>query len=90
MDPIDDVLLALMASITGDIDAARRHLETARQRTQAGARRHRQVVEIAGLVVAGVRERAEGLAFVHAAEFPEDAELLARVTRHDPARPSHQ
>ena len=43
------------------------------------ARRERQVVEIAALVVAGDQERAAGLALEHIVEFPDDAELLARV-----------
>ena len=38
------------------------------------------MVEIEALVVAGDRDRAAGLALEHTAEFPEDAELLARVT----------
>ena len=84
MDPIDDVLRAVLASIAGDTADARRHLEVARQQCRAAARRHRQVVEIAGLVVAGAHERAEGLALVHAAEFPHDTELLARLTRNYP------
>jgi hypothetical protein len=37
-------------------------------------------VEIAGLVVAGHRERAVGLAMEHTVEFPDDAGLLARVS----------
>jgi hypothetical protein len=47
--------------------------------TPTNARRYRQVVEIAALVVAGDRERAAGLALEHAAEFPGDGELLAHV-----------
>jgi hypothetical protein len=43
------------------------------------ARRDRQVAEIAALVAAGHVERAAGLANEHAAEFPDDAALLARV-----------
>jgi hypothetical protein len=49
-------------------------------------RRHRQVVEIAKLVTSGSCDRAEGLALVHAAEFPEDAALLARITGSQPIR----
>src|SRR5262245_41845728 len=44
------------------------------------ARRHRQVVEIAGLMIAGNIERAEGLALVHESEFPQDAQLLDCIT----------
>src|SRR4051794_5498426 len=80
MDPIDDALLAVMAAIAGDAGGAHRHLDAARQSSQSAARRHRQVVEIAALVVAGACDRAEGLALVHTAEFPHDTELLARLT----------
>jgi len=48
------------------------------------ARRHRQFTEIAALVVAGAHERAEGLAMIHTAEFPDDTELLARITGDSP------
>jgi hypothetical protein len=44
------------------------------------ARRDRQIREIAGLVAAGDRQRAAGLAREHAAEFPDDAGRLAEVT----------
>jgi len=37
------------------------------------------VQETMALVVAGHSERAAGLAFEHTAEFPEDAEIVARV-----------
>jgi hypothetical protein len=81
MDPIDDALLAVMASRAGDTTDAHQHLAAARRHSQASARRHRQIVEIAGLVVSGASERAEGLALVHVAEFPRDAELLDRITQ---------
>src|SRR3954471_22618368 len=55
------------------------HLDAARRHSQTSARRHRQVLEIAGLIVSGRRERAEGLALLHLAEFPNDAELLGRM-----------
>jgi len=83
MNPIDNALLAVMAGNAGDPSEANRHLEAARQQARAAARRHRQVVEIAGLVIAGADERAEGLALVHAAEFPDDTELLASITRKE-------
>ena len=83
MNPIDNALLAVMAGIAGDTSEANRYLETARQYARAAARRNRQVVEIAGFVVAGAYERAEGLALVHAAEFPDDTELLASITRKE-------
>jgi hypothetical protein len=90
MNPIDDALLAVMASIAGDTTDALHHLDAARQRSQAAARRHRQIVEIAGLIVAGRGERAEGLALLHTAEFPQDEELLARITRSPPPVPVPQ
>ncbi|HEY3833962.1 MAG TPA: hypothetical protein VGO03_16835 [Acidimicrobiia bacterium] len=80
MDPINEVLLGVMADTTGDTVAAREHLAAAQRHWRTGTRRHRQIIEIASLVVAGSRERAEGLSLVHAAEFPEDADLLARIT----------
>jgi hypothetical protein len=80
MNPIDDVLLAVTASNAGDTTEAQQHLESARRHSQAAARRHRQVVEIAGLVVAGACDRARGLALVHTAEYPDDSDLLARIT----------
>jgi len=80
MNSIDDALLAVTASIAGDTTDAHQHLEAARQQAQAAARRHRQVVEIASLIVNGCRDRAEGLALVHTAEFPQDMELLERIT----------
>jgi hypothetical protein len=83
MNPIDNALLAVVASIAGDTNEANRHLETARQHASTAARRHRQIVEIAGLVIAGADDRAEGLALVHAAEFPDDTELLTSITRKE-------
>ena len=49
------------------------------------ARRQRQLGEIASLAVAGANERAQGLAMIHVAEFPEDTEVLARITDNPPA-----
>jgi len=86
MNPIDNALLAVMASIAGDTTEAHHHIEIARQHSRAAARRHRQVVEIAELVVAGAHARAEGLALVHVAEFREDADLLARITQSGPTQ----
>lgn len=87
MNPIADALLAVMASSAGNATEARDLLASAQRHAQSAARRHRQVVEIAGLVIAGTHERADGLALIHTAEFPEDAELLARIisnhTRQD-------
>jgi hypothetical protein len=86
MDPIDDALLAVLATIAGDTTDAHRHLDAARQHSRSAARRHRQIVEIATLVIGECRERAEGLAQIHTAEFPQDAELLARITQQPPQR----
>jgi hypothetical protein len=43
------------------------------------SRRDRQILEIAALIAAGHHERAAGLALEHAAEFADDADLLARM-----------
>jgi len=83
MNPIADALLAVMANKAGDRIAARNHLASAQRDAQTAARRHRQVVEIASVVVDGKLERAEGLALIHNAEFPDDRELLARITGTD-------
>jgi hypothetical protein len=80
MNAIEHALLAVMAVDGGDSVTAHGHLSRAQQETRAAARRERQVVEIAALVVAGDRARAEGLALEHTAEFPGDSELLARVS----------
>ena len=76
---IEHALLAVIAAHDGDGDDASDHIARAHQQTRATARRERQVVEIAALVVSGGRERAVGLALEHAVEFPDDAELLARL-----------
>ena len=86
MDRIDEALLAVVASRAGDASEASRRLDAAPRHSRAAARRHRQLVEIAGLVVAGSHDRAEGLALVHAAEFPHDTELLGRITDAHPGR----
>ena len=77
MNPIDEAVRAVSAARAGDTTDAQEHLRRAHRNTQKMARRQRQVVDIAGLVIAGNRDRAEGLALVHLAEFPSDAELLA-------------
>jgi len=46
----------------------------------SSTRRERQLVQIAALSVAGDSGRAAGLVLEHAAEFPDDAPLLAQVT----------
>lgn len=80
LDPTAHVLLAILALDDGDPDAALAHISSAQGGSRTTARRHRQVVEIASLIVSGAAERAAGLAVMHAAEFPDDADLLARVT----------
>jgi hypothetical protein len=57
----------------------------AQRHARSTARRDRQIIEIAVLVVAGDRARAAGLALEHAAGFPEDIALLAPVA--DTTRP---
>ncbi len=76
---IEYALLAVMAADAGDEVTAAGNISRAIQEARATARRERQVVEIAALVVAGELDRALGLALEHTAEFPEDVELLARV-----------
>jgi hypothetical protein len=78
VDAIAHALLAIMAWEQDDTAAAQRHIANAQRHGRMAARRDRQIVEIAGLVVAGAHERAAGLALVHAAEFPDDADLLIR------------
>jgi hypothetical protein len=80
MNAITNALLAVMASDEGDTAAARAHISTAAQQSRTTARRNRQIVEIASLVVAGDRTRATGLALLHADEFPDDRDLMARFT----------
>ena len=75
----EHALLAVMAARGGDDVTAAGLIARARQQTRATARRERQVVEIAALIVAGDRSRAAGLALEHTMEFPDDAELLACV-----------
>ena len=88
MNPIADALLAVIAGKAGDTDGAQHHLADAQRHSQSATRRHRQLIEIAGLVVSGASERASGLALVHTAEFPEDEELLGRMT--EPHRPESE
>ena len=76
-DPIELALLAVMATAAGDADAALTNIAAAQRESRAAARRHRQVVEIAALVISGRHRRADDLALLHISEFPDDAELLA-------------
>ncbi|MDQ3292962.1 MAG: hypothetical protein M3527_00705 [Actinomycetota bacterium] len=79
MSAVEHALLAVMAADSGDTANAQGHISRAQQQSRTTARRERQVVEIATLVVANDRSRAAGLALEHITEFPADAELLARV-----------
>jgi hypothetical protein len=79
-DAITHALLAVAAADAGDAAGAQAHISRAQQQARTTARRYRQVVEIAALVVAGDRSRAAGLALVHTSEYPDDGALLARVS----------
>ena len=79
------LLLALVAAEDGDTPTAQAHVAEAGRLAQRAARRHRQIIEIAALVVAGQPARAAGLALEHTAAFPEDVELLVCVA--DATRP---
>jgi hypothetical protein len=79
MTAIEHALLAVRAANRGDSTTAVEQLSRAQHRGRATARRDRQIVQIAALVVAGAHERAAGLAFEHALEFRDDAELLKLV-----------
>ena len=81
MNAIEHALLAVMAADGGDTTTALAQISQAQRHARTSARRDRQIVQIAALVVAGQRERAGGLTLEHAAEFPDDVELLARVAR---------
>jgi hypothetical protein len=80
---IEHALLAVMAARDGDAAAATDHLARAQHQSRTAARRARQLVEIAALIVEGNRPRAAGLALEHASQFVDDAELLAIVTAID-------
>ena len=80
MNATEHALLAVMAADSGDTATAREQLSEAQRDARTTARRDRQIVQIAALVVAGQRERAAGLTHEHTVEFPGDAELLALVT----------
>ena len=83
MNATEYALLAVMAAGSGDTTTAAAHLSRAQRHARTTARRERQIVQIAVLVVGGKRERAAGLTLEHTAEFPDDAELLARVAPLD-------
>ena len=79
MDPNTQALPALLAADAGHTADAQADAGSARRRSRRAARRHRQIAEIAALVVADNLARAAGLGLEHTAEFPEDADLVARV-----------
>jgi hypothetical protein len=76
---IEHAQLAVTAATGGDIDVARQHLSRAQHHARSTARRERQLVEIATLIVACDAERAAGLSLEHTAEYPDDAHLLATL-----------
>jgi len=78
---IEHALLAVMAAGVGDTTTAADHITRAQQQSRTTARRARQVVEIAALVVAGDRPRAAGLVLEHTTEFADDADLLVSLTQ---------
>lgn len=86
MNAIEHALLAVLAATGGDPAAADAHIARAQQHARATARRDRQIVEIAALVIAGDAERAAGLCLEHTAEFPGDVDLLARVSAESAAK----
>jgi len=85
---IEHALLAVLAARGGDKVTAADHIAHAHQQTRRTARRERQLVEIAALIVTGDKDRAGGLALEHVAEFHDDAELLARVSPTTTPEPS--
>jgi hypothetical protein len=85
---IEHALLAVLAARGGDTVTAADHIAHAQQQTRTTARRERQLVEIAALIVTGDMDRAGGLALEHVVEFPDDAELIARVSPTATAEPS--
>jgi hypothetical protein len=80
INAIEHALLAVIAADRGDRAAAQGHISRAQQKARATARRERQIVEIAALVVANDADRAAGLTLEHNAEFPDDSELLGRIS----------
>ena len=76
MNAVTHALLAVVARAAGDQSGAQEHLRAAQRHSRAMARRERQLVEIASLLVVGDEDRARGLTFEHGSEFPEDTDLL--------------
>jgi hypothetical protein len=79
MNAIEEALVATLAAANGDMAGAHEHISGAQRHARATARRERQIVEIAALVIANDRTRAAGLTLEHIVEFPDDADLLARI-----------
>jgi hypothetical protein len=79
MNAVTYALLAVVARAAGDQQGAEAHLRAAQRQSRAMARRDRQLVEIASLIVVGEDERARGLTFEHGSEFPADSELLSSL-----------
>jgi hypothetical protein len=79
MNAVEHALLAVLAANDDDPVAAQGHLCRAQRHARATARRERQVVEIAALVIANDGGRAAGLTLEHIAEFPDDADLVGRL-----------
>jgi hypothetical protein len=86
MNAIAFAIVAVFATEIGDHAAASEHLEAAQRHSRTAARRERQLVEIATLIVAGERQRARGLSFEHTSDFPADDDVLASFFR---TRPPH-
>jgi hypothetical protein len=72
-------ILAVFAREIGDHAAASEHLQAAQRHSRTTARRERQLVEIAALLVAGENERARDLSYEHTSEFPCDEQLLTSL-----------
>jgi hypothetical protein len=85
MSATEHALLAVLAREAGQAATAEQHIATAKRETRAKARRDRQLVEIAALVVRGDGVRAAGLALEHTVEFPDDAILLSQLTGRERA-----
>jgi hypothetical protein len=79
MNAVTYALLAVVAVEAGDHLRAEDHIRAAQRHSRATARRDRQLIEIASLVVRGERDRARGLSFEHGAEFHDDVELLTSL-----------
>jgi hypothetical protein len=86
MSAVVHAVLAVAAKHAGDVDAAEEHLDCARRLSTAMARRERQLVELAALIVDDEWDRACDLSFEHGAQFADDRDLLAGLLgRHAPS-----